>query len=35
MSRQEGWIRRAEYLIVAVVVVLLALGWLYSKLTAS
>lgn len=35
MSRQEGWIRRAEYLIVAAIVLLLALGWLYSKLTAS
>jgi hypothetical protein len=35
MSRQEGWMRRAEFLIVAAIVVLLALGWLYSKLPAS
>lgn len=35
MSRQEGWMRRAEYVIVVVAAVLVVLGWLYSRLTAS
>jgi type VI protein secretion system component VasK len=35
MSRQEGWMRRTEYLIVAVAAVLLVLGWIYSRLAAT
>jgi hypothetical protein len=35
MSRAEGWMRRAELLTVAAVVVLIAIAYIYSRLTGS
>jgi len=35
MSRAESWMRRAEFVIVAVVVVLIAIAWLYSIVTGT
>jgi len=35
MSRAESWMRRAEFVIVAAVVVLIAIAWLYSIVTGS
>ena len=35
MDRREGRLRRAEFIIVAIAAVLLALAWLYSRATAT
>ena len=35
MDAEEGWLRRAEFIIVVVVAVLLALAWLYSRAAAT
>lgn len=35
MPKHESWMRRAEYVAAVAVAVLLALGWIYSRVTGS
>jgi len=34
-GQSEDWMRRTEYILVAIVAVVIALAWLYTKATAS